>query len=66
MLQRPKERRVYTDEDVDEDEIEGRRKFSVDDKLTSPRYNSHFVKELRGDGENCLSLTDNDRIMLIG
>ena len=42
-LQRQKERRVYTDQDIDDDEIEGKRLFSIEEKLNSPKYNASFV-----------------------
>ena len=36
--------------DIDDDEIEGKRMFSVEDKLTIDFYVSNFVKEIKGEG----------------
>ncbi|RWS24845.1 lysine-specific demethylase 2A-like protein [Leptotrombidium deliense] len=48
---RNRERRRYTEEFADE-EIEGRRTFSVEDKLSSADFDSLFVKEMRGEELN--------------
>lgn len=50
--QRAREKRRYTEEFVDE-ELEGCRKFSVEDKLLSDRFDTGktFVREMRGEGE---------------
>ncbi|XP_064613441.1 lysine-specific demethylase 2A-like isoform X2 [Liolophura sinensis] len=45
---RAKERKRYTDEDIDDDEIEGKRSFDVLDKLKSDRYTGDFVETLTG------------------
>ncbi len=46
---------MYTDVDFDDEEIEGKRTFNLDQKLTSDRYDATFVKELKGEGllQNC-------------
>ena len=51
LLQRQKERKVYTDIDIDDDEIEGKHMFCVEDKLTLDFYDASFVKEIKGEGE---------------
>lgn len=47
MRLRPKERKVY-DDCVDDDEIEGKRTFSLSAKLECDRYNAKLVKEVQG------------------
>jgi len=51
FLQRIKERKTYTDEDIDDDEIEGKRTFDLDEKLESKKYNKNFVMIMKGDGK---------------
>ena len=50
LLQRKQERKVYADEDIDDDEIEGKRLFSVEEKLASNKYHHKFAKQLKGHG----------------
>ena len=50
FFQRVKERKVYLDHDLDDDEIEGKRNFSVEEKLNSTKYNAKFVKYVKGEG----------------
>ncbi|OWF40995.1 lysine-specific demethylase 2A-like [Mizuhopecten yessoensis] len=45
---RAKERKTYTDEDLDDDDIEGKRAFNLEDKLQSKKYNKNFVKVMKG------------------
>ncbi|KAL5016594.1 hypothetical protein ScPMuIL_006183 [Solemya velum] len=45
---RAKERRHYTDEDLDDDEIEGKRNYNLEDRIKSNKCNKDFVKELKG------------------
>ncbi|KAH8041659.1 hypothetical protein HPB51_017461 [Rhipicephalus microplus] len=47
---RVKERRHYTEDCLQDDEIEGRRMFTVEDKVTSPAFNYSFAKEMKGEG----------------
>lgn len=46
---RVKERRHYTEDCLQDEEIEGRRLFSVEEKLTSNRFGNFFVKEMKGE-----------------
>ncbi|XP_076345565.1 lysine-specific demethylase 2A-like isoform X1 [Tachypleus tridentatus] len=47
---RVKERRHYTDDCLQDEEIEGRRLFSVEEKLASNHFGPFFVKEMKGEG----------------
>ncbi|XP_043938154.1 lysine-specific demethylase 2A-like [Protopterus annectens] len=42
------QRRRYEDDGISDDEIEGKRTFDLEEKLTSDRYNSAFVKFMEG------------------
>ena len=53
FLQRHKHRKVYADTDIDEDDIEGKRTYDLNEKLQSNRYNADFVSEMKGDGMFC-------------
>ena len=55
VLQRVKERKTYTDVDIDDDEIEGKRNYALDENLRSQKYNKGFVQQLKGEGR-CLSV----------
>ncbi|XP_013394792.1 lysine-specific demethylase 2B [Lingula anatina] len=47
---RATERKKYTDESISDDELEGKRTFDLEDKLTSSKYdNTKFIKEMKGD-----------------
>ncbi|XP_064461296.1 lysine-specific demethylase 2B-like isoform X2 [Ornithodoros turicata] len=46
---RVKERRHYTEDCLQDDEIEGRRMFTVEDKITSPAFTCTLVKEMKGE-----------------
>ncbi|XP_013776610.2 lysine-specific demethylase 2A-like isoform X2 [Limulus polyphemus] len=46
---RVKERKHYTDDCLQDEEIEGRRLFSVEEKLASNHFGSFFVKEMKGE-----------------
>lgn len=46
---RVKERRHYTEDCLQDDEIEGRRMFTVEDKITSSAFTCNFVKEMKGE-----------------
>ncbi|XP_074640784.1 lysine-specific demethylase 2B-like isoform X2 [Tubulanus polymorphus] len=50
--ERTKERKLYTDEAIDDEEIEGRRLFSIEDKLNSLKYNANFVVRMKGEDFN--------------
>lgn len=50
-FQRVKERKTYTDHELDDDEIEGKRSYKIEDKLASDRYNKDYVKKLAGEGK---------------
>ncbi|BFZ04644.1 hypothetical protein BsWGS_07683 [Bradybaena similaris] len=45
---RAKERKLYMDQEIDEDDIFGRRTYSLEDKLSSDRFNANMVEELKG------------------
>lgn len=45
-----KERKTYTDHELDDDEIEGKRSYKIEDKLKSDKYNKDYVKKLIGEG----------------
>lgn len=46
-----KERKLYSDDwALGDDEIEGRRSFSLQDKLESDRFSQCFAKEMQGPG----------------
>lgn len=50
-LQRQRlERKVYNDDPLDEDEIDGRRMFDIYEKLESDAYSAEFVQEMNGEG----------------
>ncbi|XP_063396735.1 lysine-specific demethylase 2A-like isoform X2 [Mytilus trossulus] len=46
---RVKEKKIYSEEGIDDDEIEGKRTYSVEEKLKSTKYNKEFVKILKGE-----------------
>ena len=50
FLQRIKEKKTYSEEVIDDDEIEGKRMYSVDEKLRSTKYNKDYVQILKGEG----------------
>lgn len=50
-FQRVKERKTYTDHELDDDEIEGKRSYKIEDKLASDRYSKDYVKKLAGEGK---------------
>ncbi len=64
LFQRQKERKVYTDMDFDDEEIESKRNFNLDEKLNSERYDATFVKELKGEGQ-LLIVTIRECILII-
>ncbi|XP_054710519.1 lysine-specific demethylase 2A-like [Uloborus diversus] len=49
---RVKERKHYTEDCLQDEEIEGRRMFSVEEKLTCDRFESCFVDEMKGEDFN--------------
>lgn len=51
MFQRPKERKVYSEESLDDDEIEGKRTFNIQSKLTCDRYSCKLVQDVKGSGK---------------
>ena len=46
-----KERKTYTDVDLDDDDIDGKRSYTLDEKLKSNKYNKKYVTELKGSGK---------------
>ncbi|UYV68247.1 KDM2A [Cordylochernes scorpioides] len=48
-VQRVKERRHYSEDCLQDEDIEGRRLFSVHEKLSSPKFGPYFVRELKGE-----------------
>ncbi|XP_023220193.1 lysine-specific demethylase 2A-like [Centruroides sculpturatus] len=46
---RVKERKHYTDDCLQDEDIEGKRLFSVEEKLNSEQFGNYFVKELKGE-----------------
>ncbi|GAB6020976.1 hypothetical protein CHUAL_003617 [Chamberlinius hualienensis] len=46
---RQRERKSFTEDCMKDEEIEGRRMFSVEEKLTIDRFNAKFVQEMKGD-----------------
>lgn len=50
LFQRVKERKTYTDVDLDDDDIDGKRSYTLDEKLRSNKYNRKYVNELTGTG----------------
>ncbi|KAK3599372.1 hypothetical protein CHS0354_036378 [Potamilus streckersoni] len=56
---RVKERKTYTDEDIDDDEIDGKRNYSVDEKLKSNKYNKNYVKFMKGEDFTLKYLQEN-------
>ncbi|XP_076334005.1 lysine-specific demethylase 2A-like isoform X2 [Tachypleus tridentatus] len=46
---RVKERKHYTDDCLQDEEIEGKRLFSVEEKLASNHFGPFFVKEMKGE-----------------
>ena len=45
-----KERKTYTDQEIDDDEIEGKRSYKIEDKVSDDRHNKEYVQYLRGEG----------------
>ena len=55
-LQRVKERKTYLDQDIDDDDIEGKRSYNLDEKLASTKHNKDYVTTgLRGEGKGYLA-----------
>ena len=50
-LQRAKERKHYTDMDIDEDDIDGKRNYNIEEKLLRNNFTGDFVQEMKGHGE---------------
>lgn len=46
---RHRERKHYTEDCMNDEEIEGKRMFSVEEKLLSNRFNANFVQQMNGD-----------------
>lgn len=55
-LQRSGTRRRYHDDGISDDEIEGKRTFDLEEKLTSERFTSDRVKRMEGKGQRWVSL----------
>ncbi|CDQ58907.1 unnamed protein product [Oncorhynchus mykiss] len=51
-LQRSGTRRRYHDDGISDDEIEGKRTFDLEEKLTSERFTSDRVKRMEGKGQH--------------
>lgn len=45
-------RRRYEDDGISDDEIEGKRTFDLEEKLTTNKFNANFVVFMEGKGEN--------------
>ncbi|KAL4224329.1 Lysine-specific demethylase 2A [Mactra antiquata] len=56
---RVKERKTYTDHELDDDDIEGKRLYKIEDKLVSDKYNKDYVKKLHGEDFNLRYLQEN-------
>ncbi|KFM67762.1 Lysine-specific demethylase 2A, partial [Stegodyphus mimosarum] len=52
ISKRVKERKHYTEDCLQDEEIEGRRMFSVEEKLTCDGFESCFVDEMKGEDFN--------------
>ena len=50
-FQRAKERKHYTDMDIDEDDIDGKRNYNIEEKLLRNNFTGNFVQEMKGHGE---------------
>ncbi|GIY20312.1 hypothetical protein CDAR_206162 [Caerostris darwini] len=59
VSKRVKERKHYTEDCLQDEEIEGQRMFSVDEKLTCDNFESCFVDEMTGDDFNLKYLQEN-------
>jgi len=46
-----KERKTYTDHELDDDDIEGKRLYKIEDKIHDDRHNKDYVRHLKGEGE---------------
>lgn len=44
-------RRRYEDDGISDDEIEGKRTFDLEEKLSTNKYNANFVVFMEGKGE---------------
>ena len=51
-FQRAKERKHYTDMDIDEDDIDGKRNYNIEEKLMRNNFTGDFVQEMKGQGGN--------------
>ncbi|XP_060587380.1 lysine-specific demethylase 2A-like isoform X2 [Ruditapes philippinarum] len=58
-LKRVKERKTYTDHELDDDEIEGKRSYKIEDKLRSDKYSKDYVKRLAGEDFTLRYLQEN-------
>ncbi|KAL8580311.1 hypothetical protein ACOMHN_030935 [Nucella lapillus] len=45
---RTKERKHYTDMDMDEDDIDGKRNYSIEEKMLRNNFTGNFVQEMKG------------------
>ncbi|KAF8787485.1 Lysine-specific demethylase 2B like protein [Argiope bruennichi] len=61
---RVKERKHYTEDCLQDEEIEGRRMFSVEEKLTCDGFESCFVDEMRGEDFNLKYLQEQWKFFL--
>ncbi|KAH3886544.1 hypothetical protein DPMN_010555, partial [Dreissena polymorpha] len=56
---RVKERKTYTDQEIDDDEIEGKRSYKIEDKVSDDRHNKEYVQYLRGEEFNLRYMQEN-------
>jgi len=42
---------MYTDGDLDDDDIEGKRSYKIEEKITNNRHNRDYVRKLHGEGK---------------
>ncbi|XP_076434796.1 lysine-specific demethylase 2B-like [Babylonia areolata] len=56
---RTKERKHYTDMDIDEDDIDGKRNYSIEDKLLRNNFTGNFVQEMKGHDFNMKFIQEN-------
>ena len=42
---------MYTDGDLDDDDIEGKRSYKIEDKIANNRHNRDYVRKLHGEGK---------------
>ncbi|KAK7087382.1 hypothetical protein V1264_021442 [Littorina saxatilis] len=56
---RAKERKHYTDMDIDEDDIDGKRNYNIEEKLLRNNFTGDFVQEMKGHDFNMKFIQEN-------